>query len=107
MKPDYVKLIAELREYDHLFLSPEGAKHFTAPFGFKAHTYTMKANPNEFKGLTLNNGATEAEGVEADVLAMQICRHLLIPFPSKFGRGSQLRACCDALEAWALAGKRN
>lgn len=97
----YLKLIAKLREYDHLFITPEGANHFSTPFGFKAHTYVLKANPSDPKGLTLNNGATEAEGIDAQDLAMQICRHLKVPFDSKFGRGSQLRACCDALEAWA------
>lgn len=92
-------LIADLRHYDHAFLTREGALHFSKPFGFEAYTYVAKANPQDFKGLTLANGATEAEGIDAADLAEQICRHVGVKYDSKFGRGSQLRACCDALEA--------
>jgi len=92
-------LVSELRQYDHAFLSREGALKFSQPFGFDAYTYVMQANPQDFKGLTLHDGSKEAEGIDAQDLAMQICDHLDVKYQSKFGRGSQLRACCDALEA--------
>lgn len=93
------KVIRELYEYDHAFLSPVGAAHFTQPFGFIARTHVEKANPQDFKGLTLNEGMSEAEGVEASALALQIASHLGVSVPDMFGRGSQLRiACAKILE---------
>lgn len=93
-KAKQAKVIRELYGYDHAFLSPEGAAHFTEPFGFKARTRVERANPNDFKGLTLNDGMTEAEGVEASDLALQIALRLDVDVPDMFGRGSQLRIAC-------------
>lgn len=95
-----LKLVDELRECDHLFLSPKGADRFSTAFGFKAETWIHHANPQDPKGLTLKDGAEQAEGVDAAHLAQQICRHIGVEYLSTFGRGSQLRACCDALEQW-------
>jgi hypothetical protein len=95
-----LQIVNELRDCDHAFLSPEGADHFSKPFGFKAETWIHQASPNEPKGLTLSDGAKQAEGIDASYLAQQICRHVGVEYASKFGRGSQLRACCDALEQW-------
>lgn len=96
--------IAELRQYDHAFISKEGAIALAKPFGLDPYTYTLKADPpGTFKGLTLANGQSEAHGIDAQDLAMQICRHLKVDYPAQFGRGSQLRSCCDALEQWARA----
>lgn len=92
--------VQNLREYDHCFISPEGAKKLSAPFGHQPICYVEKATPNEPKGLTLDDGASEAEGIAAEHLAADICRHLKVKFEYKFGRGSQLRACCDALDRW-------
>jgi hypothetical protein len=99
-RPDLLKYVNELREYDHAFLAPAGAQYFAEAFGFTAKTYTVEASPNEPKGLTLHNGAKQAEGIAADRLAIDICCHVGVEYESKFGRGSQLRACCDALEQW-------
>jgi hypothetical protein len=96
-----MKYVDELREYDHAFLTVEGAEYFTEPFGFTARTAMVRANPNDIKGLTLNNGAKQARGIDAVDLAKQICNHVGVDYDDKFGRGSQLRVCCDALEAWA------
>lgn len=96
-KAHQVKAIMELYEYDHAFLSPEGVEHFTKPFGFKGHTYLAKANPQDFKGLTLNGGATEAEGQDAHQVALQIASHLGVKVPDMFGVGSQLRVACTKI----------
>ncbi len=86
-----------LEECDHLFLSKEGVLEITKPFGFSGRTYTAKANPEEFKGLTLPDGLTSMEGQDAHKVAMQICDHLKLKYPEMYGMGSQLRACCHAI----------
>lgn len=105
-KDELFELVERLREdYDHAFLTVEGALAFSRPFGFDAETYVAYANPDDPKGLTLNDGSASAEGIAADVLARQICDHVGVKYPPMFGRGSQLRACCDALASW-LATKK-
>lgn len=96
----FMPLVEDLRQYDHAFLTVEGAKYLSEPFGFTARTWLHHANPEDPKGLTFTNGAKQAEGISANDLAMQICDHVGVEYPEMFGRGSQLRACCDALEAW-------
>ena len=96
-----LKYVDDLRNYDHAFLTCEGAEYFSKPFGFTARTSVVRANPKDPKGLTLDDGAKQANGIDAVHLAIQICRHVGVEYDEKFGRGSQLRACCDALEAWA------
>lgn len=95
-----MEYVTQLRRYDHGFLTVEGANYFSAPFGFKARTYIEHVNPNDPKGLTLADGAKSATGIAAHHLAMQICEHVGVEYPEMFGRGSQLHACCDALEEW-------
>jgi len=97
LKTEILKAIDLLAEYDHCFISPEGAQAICKPFGMTPRTYVLQANPSHPKGLTLNNGAKEAEGVAADDLAEQLCEFTAVPYASKFGRGSQLRECCRAL----------
>ncbi len=59
----------------------------------------MSSGPQDFKGLTLNDGAESAEGVAAHKLALQIASHLGVNVPDMFGIGSQLRiACAKILE---------
>ncbi len=88
------KVVEELLDYDHAFLTKEGAEHFTKPFGFAARTYIERANPNNPKGLTLPGGTYEAEGIAAHKLALQIASHLGVEVPDMFGIGSQLRVAC-------------
>jgi hypothetical protein len=102
---DKKEAIEGLREYDHAFLSEEGADTFSDAFGFKARTAVVEATPNEPKGLTLKNGAKSARGIAADELAVQICEHVGVEYPEMFGRGSRLRACCDALEQFLSSKK--
>jgi len=97
-----LKAVSDLRGYDHAFLTPEGVEHFAKAFGLegKIKPYRAKADPpGTLKGLTLNGDAKEAMGMDAMILASSICNRLNVRYESKFGRGSQLRACCDALEA--------
>ena len=61
-----IALVKDLKECDHGFLSVEGVKRFTQPFGFVGRTYLAKATPHEFKGLILDKGMTEAMGQDAD-----------------------------------------
>lgn len=103
-KAELLEAVDELRQYDHAFINPDGAKRLAAPFGVTPRTYVMKANPQDPKGLTLDGGLTEAEGIDAAELGIQICFHLNVDFESKMGRGSQLRSCCDALEKWVKEG---
>ena len=103
-KATLLEVIDALRQYDHAFLNTEGAHKMSIPFGFRATTFRHFADPpGTFKGLTLKGGAKSAFGVDAQHLAIQICDHVGVKYMSKFGRGSQLRVCCDALEEWAKA----
>jgi len=91
--------IEELIKLDHCFLSPKGVKEIGKPFGIY-HTVKIKDNRSEFKGL--NAGANhkegdEIEGLDANELAEMICKKEGVDYLDKFGRGSQLRACCKAL----------
>ena len=98
-KSELLALVADLRQYDHDFLTVEGARAFSEPFGFTAHTYVMKDDRDNPKGLALNSGpGTSAEGVDAADLAEQICHQLNVPYGSAMGRGFRLRYACDALE---------
>ena len=97
-KARQAKLIRELYECDHGFLSKEGVEHFTKPFGFNGTTYPAKSNPQDFKGLSLydkdGNPVKELEGQDASKVAQEIAKHLGVAFTPMYGRGSQLRECC-------------
>ena len=99
-----VKLIDELAQYDHCFLSPEGVKHFTEPFGFKCETYKAKDTSFTHKGLSLKD-KTKNEGQDADVVACEIASHLGIDYTSYFGRGSQLAGACAEIKQHLLKEK--
>jgi len=90
----------KLHDYDHSFLSDEGVAFFAKAFGLEGKIMPdrIEASPNDPKGLTLYDGATSAVGMDETELAELICRHLGVKYEPKLGRGSQLRACADALE---------
>lgn len=94
-----IAAVEALAEYDHCFISKEGVAHFTSPFGFSGTTYKAKANPEAPKGLTMSDGADEAEGQDAAELAGEICRHLGVAYPPMMGRGGKLASRCSALLA--------
>ena len=86
-----------LYDLDHAFVSKEGVEKLTKPFGFTGTTRVFKANPQDFKGLTLwdkdGNPVDEMEGQDSAIVAEQICNHLGITYQPMYGRGSQLRVC--------------
>lgn len=93
-----LKSIEELVKHDHSFLKPEFVKALTQPFGFEGSVYLAKANPQDFKGLSLfsdeGNPILEAMGQNADFTACEIARHLNLEYTPMYGRGSRLRECC-------------
>lgn len=100
-KAKQIATITELRDdYDHCFLTEAGANHFGEPFGFVPRCSRHFANPEEPKGLTLEDGAESAIGIAADDLAAQIATALGVQWASwKMGRGSRLRDACNAILA--------
>lgn len=107
MAEDLLKAVEDLRGYDHVFLSEEGVNKFSERFGVKLTPAKYYENPRDPKGLTLEDGpevhkdkrGRYAMGLDAMVMAMSICDQLGVQYMDKMGRGSQLRVCCDALEA--------
>ena len=92
--------VEELRGYDHCFIPQDVVERITTPFGFKGYTYVARsdAGPDNPKGLTLADGLTELRGQDAAEVAAEICKKLKVSYPPMFGRGSRLRACCEALK---------
>ena len=86
---------------DHGFISKEGVDQIAKAFNVNIPTYLAKANPEDFKGLTLwdkeGNSINEMEGQDAHKVAISICQGLKIEYRSMFGIGSQLRACTEAI----------
>lgn len=95
------KVIRQLYEADHSFISKEGVRHYTEPFGFMGSTYLAKANPQDFKGLSLfdkdGNPISEMEGQAAHILAEEIADKLKLTYPDMLGMGSRLRVACKAI----------
>jgi hypothetical protein len=98
-KDEQIARIRELRDdYGHAFVSPEGVDYFCQPFGFKGLTYLAKDSSDHPKGLMLQNNAREAEGQDADALALEIAHHLGLKPPTwQMGRGVRLRSFCNAI----------
>ena len=95
-----LEAIQALAEYDHCLITPEGVKKFGEPFGYcpakmPKHTVDSKA----LKGLTVEGKADgeQVEGMDASRLAESLCRKEGVAYTPKYGRGSQLRECCDRL----------
>jgi hypothetical protein len=76
--------VGELRDCDHLFLSAEGVKSFSETFGvdIKPRLAKADASPDNPKGLTLSDGASEAIGLDAAELAELICIRLGVDYGS-------------------------
>ena len=95
------KAIKELVKYDHIFLSPLGAKEFSKPFGLEKELPLRNATDtrSEHKGLKLNNKkeGEKAVGIDADELACWIAKKIGAKYYQMLGRGSALRECCRAI----------
>lgn len=98
-KENLIKRIEELADYSHAFLSAEGASHFLKPFGLESSLRIAKDTSHQFKGLTLEGDMKQAEGMDALNVAFKICDKFGLNVPDYFGRGSQHRACCEAIVA--------
>lgn len=100
-KARQAKLIRELYELDHAFISKEGVEKFTKPFGFIGSSYLAKANPQDFKGLSLHdkdgNPLSEMVGQDTNITACEIADKLGVKYTPMFGRGSGLRECCSRI----------
>lgn len=96
-KEKQIAFIERLVQCDHSFMKPEFVKEANDVFGSHIGTYLAKANPKDFKGLTLNDGATEAEGQDAHKIAEQLAEHLGLEWQEMFGIGSELRECCRVI----------
>ena len=103
-----LEAINALAEHDHGFLSPEFASEICQHFGMSPKLRKMKDERSKFKGLTLfgKNPETGKEfqegdyslGIEAHLLAIQLCDHLKLKYREFFGIGSQLRGCIEVLK---------
>ena len=94
-----IALVNDLRSYDHCFISADGVRKFLEPFGIEGGWTTFKANPDDPKGLTLADGAKEAQGQDAATVAEMIASKLGCKHSGMMGRGFRLRAACDAAVA--------
>lgn len=90
---------------DHGIMSREVAQGLATAMGLDDRgipTRTLEHRPDIFKGAILD-GATHIGqkfvGVAADEFAEWCCKQLAIEYRGCFGRGTQLRVCCEALVA--------
>ena len=95
-KEEKIALVNDLRSYDHCFISADGVRKFLEPFGIEGGVSIFKANPRDPKGLTLADGAEEAQGQDAATVAEMIAAKLGCNGSGMMGRGFRLRAACDA-----------
>lgn len=93
-------LARELHDYDHAFLNAEGVAHFAEGFGVTLNPSRHYASPRQPKGLTLDNGAKSAIGMDAADMAEEIARQVTGFQPWQSGRGFRLRSAIAALEAY-------
>lgn len=86
---------------DHGFIAKRKVQEIGKAFGVTLSTYLAKANPNDFKGLSLWNEqgqqVSEMEGQAAHIVASELCRKLDIDYEVFNGIGSQLAECCHKL----------
>lgn len=94
VKARQAKVIRQLYELDHAFIPQDMVLKITRHFGFDGHCYIAKANPNDFKGLSLfdidGKPISEMRGQAAHNVALQIAQILGVDVPDMFGIGSQL-----------------
>lgn len=93
-----IERMKDLAFNTHILFNEKGARKYTDPFGIHPKLRKYHAQPNDPKGLTLNDGASWAMGIASWDLAYQIYNHFgLTDAESKMGRGSQQREYCYAV----------
>jgi len=106
-----MKAAVELGLLDHGILGRESARRIVSQMGLDDRDipfYVIEHRPDQIKGANLAGCTKIGEkklGVGADDLAVWCCKKLNLSFARKFGRGSQLRVCAEALvEHFSHAG---
>ncbi|MFA7257647.1 MAG: hypothetical protein WC047_08750 [Kiritimatiellales bacterium] len=69
----------------------------------------IQDNRSEFKGAhfpDLKEGEWARDVIDASVLACWICTGLHIDYQEMYGRGSQLRACCAAIDSFLKSNEK-
>ena len=101
MEKKKIELIEELKKHRHSFLNKDGCNHFLKPFCIETKTNNAKANPQDFKGLSLwdkkGNPIDKAEGLSGLDISYLIIGKLNITTITYFGRGFQHQANCEAI----------
>jgi hypothetical protein len=93
----------ELGLMDHGILGREKARELAAAMGLDDRAipfYALEHRPDQIKGAILSGCTRVGEkrvGIGADELAAWACRQLALEYRDCFGRGAQLRVCCEAL----------
>ena len=88
---------------DHGIVGREQARELAAKMGLDDRSipfYALEHRPDLVKGARLDGCTKIGEkrmGIGADELATWACRQLALEFRGCFGRGSQLRVCCEVL----------
>jgi hypothetical protein len=99
------EVLKQLAQMDHAFTTERFALAACVAYGAVPHMESVVVDSTEFKGLNaawdddgkpLPDG-TRVFGASAENLAKCLCRAVGLSFPFMYGRGSQLRACVEAL----------
>lgn len=92
------EVLQTLRGHTHTFWTTKAAVEFCEPFGVEWTPRVYQNEPNNPKGLHLDNGAKEAEGAGTPDITGTIAAKLGLHPRGCLGRGFQVRADCEAIE---------
>ena len=92
------ELLRILRANDHLIFKPSFVERVNAAFDT-----TMAAHA--VSPALLYDPSGDPNGLGAHELAEELCQSKGLEYDRKFGRGSQVQSCCNALDKW-LAGQQ-
>lgn len=97
-----LEAIRELAGHDHSILKGGHARDIAHAFGLEEiSTGLIQDQRSEFKGAyfpDLQEGEWAEDVIDAARLACEIADHLGVEYPPMFGRGSQIRAACEAIQ---------
>lgn len=86
-----LELLYTLRDaYDHLIVKVKVAERYAKAFGCRIKTHSYPSH-------LLFDPSGSNKGLSSDSLAEQLCQQFNLAYDVKFGRGSQLRECCEKL----------